>query len=276
MKTQEMYQSSIENIKRQILKLIDEIHETRVTKNNMYEVLIQMESELKSINVSLDYIEKIQFDITQEGNININMKGENLLSDLTTKEYYVKYINISNSLLNKIKRYELLANMVNIDYKSYYYIMNQMGFHISKEILLGNRYSFERRLGSVCIARFPRSDKKTVDWYKSNKKKEELLAKGIKIKQDNNDGEDWIVYREDEDYLGFTWDKGCINTKNGMFYSFKTTSFINTPSRKNTDIEAICKNIISTLNCDKIGNIQKMLHLAAIDPKINAIYSNGL
>lgn len=276
MKTQEMYQSSIESIKKQLLDLNKEIHETRIIKNNMYDVLIQMEKELKSINVNLDYIDKIQFNINQEANININMKGENLLSDLTTKEFYIKYVTVSNSLLTKIKRYELLLNMVEIDYKSYYYMMNQMGFYISKEILLGNRCSFERRLGSVCIARFPRSDKKTVDWFQSNKKKQELIDKGIKPKQNNDDGEDWIVYRDDDDYLGFTWDKGGINTKNGMFYSFKTTSFINTPTRKNSDIAIMCKSIISTLNCDKIGNIQKMLHLATIDPKINAIYSNGL
>lgn len=277
MKAREIYQNSINTIKKQIVDLTDEIHNLRKVKNDMYEMLINIPNGLNQINVKMDYIKKIQFDPSKEGSINIILNSENMLLDLTIKEIYIKYINISNSLITKCKLYNLLCNLVKIDYDSYYYILDALGTYISKGILLGDKFVFHKRLGSIVITRFPRKEsKKVVDWDKSNKKKKELIEQGIKPKHNNDDGVEWIVYRDDDSYLGFNWDRAGITAKNGVYYSFKATSFINTANRINDDIIKMCSTINATLTCSEIGNIQKMLHLATIDPKINQIYSHGL
>jgi len=277
MKTKQQYQNSVEKIQSKMLQLNAEIHKLRLSKNAMYALLKTMEDKLADINVKMEYVDTIQYNPDKKASWNYKLVGDNPNMNVTLKELFYKYVVTSNRILEYSRSYSILGSLRDIDYKSYSEIVNLIGEEISKGVLLGNKYLFKKTLGNITIGRFPKTPGKlTIDWARSNKNKQEILNRGGVPRLGDNNGENWLMYREDESYLAFNWNRDGIKIKNGVYYSFKATNFINTENRVNSDIQSQCRNISQTLNNDKIGNIQKMLHLSSISSEINSIYSNGL
>ena len=92
-------------------------------------------------------------------------------------------------------------------------------------LLDGQTIDLGNNLSSLSIARIKRNPAKpTIDWGESNKYKEELLAEGTELyNQDTNKGKKWHIYYTDADYCRFYWNKGKCKVPNKSVYKFVPT-----------------------------------------------------
>lgn len=117
-----------------------------------------------------------------------------------------------------------------VSYKVFSEILREFHKQISDEIVSGYRFNPLKRLGTFRILCCDRTSKATkfgdINWPESNKKKQELIDKGITPKdKDNPDGEDWFIYYTDPFYFKWKWHKKTNHTyvKNMLYYFFKPT-----------------------------------------------------
>ncbi len=99
----------------------------------------------------------------------------------------------------------------------------------------GEVINMKQYLGYLYVQKMPRNHPKfeynkgdkTPNWMESNKYKQELIDKGIEVKDaDHPDGKDWIVYYTDPFYVRVSWTKkkGACRVKNHTYYRFSTSS----------------------------------------------------
>lgn len=94
----------------------------------------------------------------------------------------------------------------------------------------GRVINMKQYLGYIYIQKIPRNDERfgskssaMPNWNESKKYKQELIDQGIQIKdKEHPDGENWIVYFDDDHYVRYSWTKkkGACRVKNHNFYAF--------------------------------------------------------
>lgn len=76
------------------------------------------------------------------------------------------------------------------------------------------------------------------NWNESKKYKQELIDKGVQVKDKAHpDGKNWIIYYDDDWYLRVAWAKssGACKVKNHRFYSFKPVAGRNGAKKQLTE-----------------------------------------
>lgn len=80
-------------------------------------------------------------------------------------------------------------------------------------------------LSNICIMQIKRSpNHPAIDWYESNKLKQQLLAEGKELyNEETGKGEQWLVYFTDDKYCRFYWSKKFVKLPNKSVYRFEPT-----------------------------------------------------
>ncbi len=128
---------------------------------------------------------------------NVNLETEHLIMD----DHKFKSIIY---MFNKKVRDRMINNGEVVNMKQY------LGYiHVQK--VLRNHPAFKSKAAT------------TVNWKESKLYKQELIDKGIQIRdKEHTDGKNWIVYYTDEWFLRIGWRKkqGACRVKNHTYYSF--------------------------------------------------------
>lgn len=92
-------------------------------------------------------------------------------------------------------------------------------------LLDGKEFTMGSNLSTLSIRRIERNPSNpTIDWWESNKYKQELLAEGKKLYDaDTGEGEKWFIYYTDPWYCKYHWQKSRCKLANKTAYRFTPT-----------------------------------------------------
>ena len=109
---------------------------------------------------------------------------------------------------------------------------------IVDSILDGGEFSMGSNLSTLSIRRIERNPSKpTIDWWESNKYKQELLAEGRELfDADTGEGEKWFIYYTDPWYCKYHWQKSRCKISNKSAYRFTPTRGIKGNKEKLTKL----------------------------------------
>ena len=158
----------------------------------------------------------------------------------TIKDIYAFYKEEVSNPLNK-KLFKELCEQFNLD--------------IVEVLLEGKIFTMGSNMSNLSIRRIERNPRKpTIDWWESNKYKQELLAKGEKL-YDNNTGEGvkWFIYYTDPWYCKFHWEKHRCKIPNKTAYRFTPTRGVK--GNKEKLIKLLKEDELAYLRLKKHGNI---------------------
>lgn len=162
------------------------------------------------------------------------------MSNLLLRAYL---LSLGNNISYKFKLKSLINTYKHelLDYNLFSIIYNMINLNIIKYILKGEVYSFGKGVGNLYIARREMDGKKRkyrIDWNKSKKYKEKLIAegktpykaiydeKGNKI--GDNGGIEWIVRHVNEEDIWIMWSNNS-SIGNNIRYSFKPSNYSPNP-----------------------------------------------
>lgn len=119
-------------------------------------------------------------------------------------------------------------------------------------ILEGGVLNLRNNLGYMSIRRIERNPSSpTIDWWESNKYKQELLKEGKKLYDaETGEGEKWFIYYTDKWYCKFHWEKSKCKIPNKTAYRF-------TPSR---GLKGNKEKLISLLKSDDLAYLRFKSH----------------
>lgn len=155
------------------------------------------------------------------------LKYLNLLSQINIKEHEIE--------LNKIKQ--------TLNFKEYSKYVKMYYNAMHKLILKGYAYKFKGGIGNFVIGCFKLEDKnigKQLDFAATNKRKQELIAKGIKLYNKDEaeickaqgipyDGVDYKVYKQNNQFYDFIFDKHTIFSRGEIEY--QRAEYVDKPLR---------------------------------------------
>jgi len=111
-----------------------------------------------------------------------------------------------------------------IDYKTFSILIREFHKEISQRVLRGYKFRPGENLGQFHLVKDIRRGK-TIDWGNSNKLKQSIIERGgvPYDKVNAPDGEEWLLYYQDNDYYKWKWFKETSTTfiKNVKYYIFK-------------------------------------------------------
>ena len=122
-------------------------------------------------------------------------------------------------------------------------------------VLEGKEFSMGNNLSTLSVRRIERNPSKpTIDWWESNKYKQELLAQGKELyNKETDEGEKWFIYYTDPWYCKYHWQKSKCKLANKSAYRFTPTRGTKGNKEKLT---ALLKNDdLAYLRFKKHGNI---------------------
>jgi hypothetical protein len=92
-------------------------------------------------------------------------------------------------------------------------------------LLEGKEFTMGSNLSTLSIRRIERNPSKpTIDWWESNRYKQELIAEGKKLfDADTGEGEKWFIYYTDPWYCKYHWQKSRCKLANKTAYRFTPT-----------------------------------------------------
>lgn len=134
-------------------------------------------------------------------------------------------------------------------------ICEEFNISLINTLLEGNVFQMKHNLASLSIRRIERNPSSpTIDWWESNKYKQELLAEGKKLYDaESGEGEKWFIYYTDPWYCKYHWEKARCRIPNKTAYRFTPTKGIKGNKEKLT---ALLKNDeLAYLRFKKHGNI---------------------
>jgi hypothetical protein len=105
-------------------------------------------------------------------------------------------------------------------------VVSDFNIHSMNEIIFNARVlNMKCGLSSINIMQLKRNfNNPVVDWYESNKYKQELINAGKELyDEEAGKGEKWLVYFTDDKYCRFYWAKKFVKLKNKMVYRFEPT-----------------------------------------------------
>ena len=117
-------------------------------------------------------------------------------------------------------------------------ICEEFNMLIVDSILDGGEFSMGSNLSTLSIRRIERNPSKpTIDWWESNKYKQELLAEGRELfNADTGKGEKWFIYYTDPWYCKYHWQKSRCKISNKSAYRFTPTRGIKGNKEKLTKL----------------------------------------
>lgn len=134
-------------------------------------------------------------------------------------------------------------------------ICEQFNIQIVEMILEGGVFTMGSNMSNLSIRRIERNPSKpTIDWWESNKYKQELLAKGEKLFDSNTgEGVKWFIYYTDPWYCKFHWEKHRCKIPNKTAYRFTPTRGVKGNKEKLTKL--LKEDELAYLRFKKHGNI---------------------
>lgn len=122
-------------------------------------------------------------------------------------------------------------------------------------ILSGGEFTMRNNLSTLSVRRIERNPSKpTIDWWESNKYKQELLAQGKELYDaDTEEGEKWFIYYTDPWYCKYHWQKSRCKLANKTAYRFTPTRGIKGNKEKLTKL--LKEDDLAYLRFKKHGNI---------------------
>jgi hypothetical protein len=117
-------------------------------------------------------------------------------------------------------------------------ICEEFNMLIVDGILDGGEFSMGSNLSTLSIRRIERNPSKpTIDWWESNKYKQELLAEGKELFDvSTGQGEKWFIYYTDPWYCKYHWQKSRCKISNKSAYRFTPTRGIKGNKEKLTKL----------------------------------------
>jgi hypothetical protein len=117
-------------------------------------------------------------------------------------------------------------------------ICEEFNMLIVDSILDGAEFSMGSNLSTLSIRRIERNPSKpTIDWWESNKYKQELLAEGKELFDvSTGQGEKWFIYYTDPWYCKYHWQKSRCKISNKSAYRFTPTRGIKGNKEKLTKL----------------------------------------
>jgi hypothetical protein len=117
-------------------------------------------------------------------------------------------------------------------------ICEEVNMLIVDGILDGGEFSMGSNLSTLSIRRIERNPSKpTIDWWESNKYKQELLAEGKELFDvSTGQGEKWFIYYTDPWYCKYHWQKSRCKISNKSAYRFTPTRGIKGNKEKLTKL----------------------------------------
>lgn len=117
-------------------------------------------------------------------------------------------------------------------------ICEEFNMLIVDGILDGGEFSMGSNLSTLSIRRIERNPSKpTIDWWESNKYKQELLADGKELFDvSTGKGEKWFIYYTDPWYCKYHWQKSRCKLSNKSAYRFTPTRGIKGNKEKLTKL----------------------------------------
>jgi len=117
-------------------------------------------------------------------------------------------------------------------------ICEEFNMLIVEHILDGGEFSMGSNLSTLSIRRIERNPSKpTIDWWESNRYKQELLAKGKELFDvSTGQGEKWFIYYTDPWYCKYHWQKSRCKISNKSAYRFTPTRGIKGNKEKLTKL----------------------------------------
>lgn len=153
--------------------------------------------------------------------------------------------------------YKLYRNRVKnpLDKKLFTEICEQFNIDMVNMLLEGKSFTMGSNMSNLSIRRIERNPSKpTIDWWESNKYKQELLAKGKKLFDSNTGkGTQWLIYYTDPWYCKFHWEKHRCKIPNKTAYRFTPTRGVKGNKEKLTKL--LKEDELAYLRFKKHGNI---------------------
>ena len=134
-------------------------------------------------------------------------------------------------------------------------ICEEFNMHIVDYILEGGEFSMGSNLSTLSIRRIERNPSKpTIDWWESNKYKQELLAQVKELfDASTGEGEKWFIYYTDPWYCKYHWQKSRCKISNKSAYRFTPTRGLKGNKEKLTKL--LKDDDLAYLRFKKHGNI---------------------
>ena len=126
---------------------------------------------------------------------------------------------------------------------------------IDKLLLEGKSFNMRHNLSNISIRRIERNPSSpTIDWWESNKYKQELLAEGKELfNAETGKGAKWFIYYTDPWYCKYHWEKSKCKIPNKTAYRFTLTRGIKGNKEKLTAL--MKEDDLAYLRFKKHGNI---------------------
>ena len=134
-------------------------------------------------------------------------------------------------------------------------LFEEFNMLVVEEMLEGKEFKMGNNLSSVSIHRIERNPTKpTIDWWESNKYKQELIAQGEDLYNvETGKGSKWFIYYTDPWYCKYYWQKSKCRIPNKTAYRFTPTRGIKGNKEKLTKL--LKEDELAYLRFKKHGNI---------------------
>jgi hypothetical protein len=126
---------------------------------------------------------------------------------------------------------------------------------IENLILEGKSFNMRSNLSNISVRRIERNPScPTIDWWESNKYKQELIEEGVKIfDPETGEGKKWFIYYTDPWYCKYHWEKHKCKIPNKTVYRFTPTRGLKGNKEKLTAL--LKEDELAYLKFKKHGNI---------------------
>lgn len=284
-----------------------------IIKSKLYKKVLPYKSDIKTIEGLLKTLRSIQYspnlyseDIYNEYEASIKDKLESSLAiNIIAIFEYTRRDKQCKIELQYIESYKINSGTYKVILDNYY-------GHISKWILRGYVFRVGKHLGRVYIKETYKnftnefgetrgivnhaasitlleniakqqeeqglhslySDYKNRGYY--NKKQFIHLMKPYTYSPSEPDLPKWIIYHTDDWIPYFRWDSRDYTMGELKQYTFKPTSFINTPSRNKTEFMNNVTNVDDIIDCELLGAKDKMFLIKRFDKTYYKLTRNDI
>ena len=142
-----------------------------------------------------------------------------------------------------------------IETRLFKHLCEEFNMQVIDMVLEGKEFNMGSNLSTLSVRRIERNPSKpTIDWWESNKYKQELLTEGKELyNAETKEGDKWFVYYTDPWYCKYHWQKSRCKVSNKSAYRFTPTRGIKGNKEKLTRL--LKEDELAYLKFKKHGNI---------------------